>query len=236
MYKTATRPTGRLAEYIYRYNVYQLVRAGSASARRFPTVAGLPPTIAKLTAPLVRGVHPAYGGGGRTCPPCHPRRTRACSHARLTACFERHTNDRACPGCTVRTLLRLPPRATPRSAPSSPAGTTTPAPSPGSRPPNNACKSQPSHQRTALGIADAEGRTASRLPTGDLCRPCSNLRQCHVLPWAWWYVDSSRRREPTMAFICPRRPTRVSSILREQRLPSHLHLRSTRTGTRCPWS
>jgi hypothetical protein len=90
----------------YRYDTYQLIRAGLTGGKGVPgTVAAHPAVFATLTAPSFGPVHARRERNGRTLP-CRPRRnTRPCLHGRPRSCPDQHARDDTrlgeplCPDC-----------------------------------------------------------------------------------------------------------------------------------------
>jgi hypothetical protein len=90
----------------YRYDTYQLIRAGLTGGKGIPeTVATHPAVFATLTAPSFGPVHARRDRHGRVLP-CRPRRKAAnCPHGRPAACPDTHPRDDPrlgqpiCPDC-----------------------------------------------------------------------------------------------------------------------------------------
>jgi hypothetical protein len=79
---------------VYRYDAYQLVRAGLAGGKGVPdSVASHPMLFATLTAPSFGAVHARHKQTGRDGQPlpCRPRRdAQICPHGVTMSCFSRH--------------------------------------------------------------------------------------------------------------------------------------------------
>lgn len=90
----------------YRYDTYQLIRAGLTGGKGVPdTVAAHPAVFVTLTAPSFGPVHASREHNGRVLA-CRPRRNaRPCPHGRLLSCSAQHGRDDArlgeplCPDC-----------------------------------------------------------------------------------------------------------------------------------------
>ena len=84
----------------YRYDTYQLIRAGLAGGKSMPaSIAAHPCVFATFTAPSFGPVHTRVVNSGGKVTRCRPRRkANFCPHGRRISCGQRHKEDDACLG------------------------------------------------------------------------------------------------------------------------------------------